>query len=143
MFSIYRLILALHIISVISWMAGILYLLRLFVYHTSETEAVVKQRFEVMERRLYIIITLPAQFFALAMGVIMILLNPTLLQQGWMHAKLTAVIALMGVTHYAGHIRRRLEQKATVPNSTFFRVLNEIPTLLMIAIIFLVILRPF
>src|SRR3954463_270883 len=101
MFPWYRLVLALHIISIISWMAGLLYLFRLFVYHAAEKEEVVKERFRMMEWRLYRIITMPAMVAAFVFGVTMLYLNPTLLRQPWMIAKLILVSLLIAVTHYA------------------------------------------
>ncbi len=143
MVSLYRFILALHLIAVISWMAGILYLLRLFVYHRSETEKIVKSRFVVMEFRLQRYITSPAMVAALGFGLYMLIENPTLLQQPWMHAKLTLVICLMAVTHYASVVRKKLAVDELPHSEKFFRFFNEVPTLLMIAIVMLVILRPF
>ena len=139
----YRLILAIHLIAVISWMAGILYLYRLFVYHAAETEAVVKSRFVMMEERLARIIMLPAMVATLVFGIIMLALNPDLLRQGWMHAKLLFVAGLMFMTHFAGSVRRELEAGTCKRSSKFFRFANEVPTLMMIGIILMVILRPF
>lgn len=124
-------------------MAGILYLLRLFVYHVEETETVVKNRFEIMERRLLKYITAPAMVAAFIFGVWMLALNPELLKQRWMHAKLCFVVCLVAVTMYAGSLRRQLAKGSQRRSSFFFRVLNEVPTLLMILIVLLVILRPF
>ena len=139
----YRFVLALHLISVISWMAGILYLYRLFVYHAEETEGLVKMRFIVMEKKLLRIITLPAAIASLAFGVAMLVMQPILLQQPWMHAKLGLVVLLLGMTHYAGKIRKQLEAGVSRRSGKFFRIANEVPTLLMIGIVLLVILRPF
>src|SRR3954467_14050717 len=96
----YRIILSVHLIAVISWMAGILYLFRLFVYHAAETEEVVKARFIVMEKKLYRIITVPAMTVAFLMGVTMLSMNPVLLEQKWMWGKLFFALALIGVTHH-------------------------------------------
>jgi len=139
----YRVVLSFHIISIISWMAGMLYLFRLFVYHAEETESLVKTRFIVMEKKLLRIITLPAAIASLVFGVAMLVMQPVLLQQPWMHAKLSLVVALLGMTHYAGKLRKQLELGTCDKSGKFFRVANEIPTLLMIGIVFLVILRPF
>jgi putative membrane protein len=132
-----------HILAVISWMAGILYLFRLFVYHAGETEAVVKSRFKIMEYRLYKYITAPAMVVAFGMGVWMLFLNPSLLQQAWMHAKLFFVVLLIGVTHYAGRLVKTFAADQNRRPERFFRIMNEMPTLLMIFIVFLVILKPF
>jgi len=139
----YQILLALHIISIICWMAGVLYLFRLFIYHRIETESVVKSRFEVMEKRLFRIITLPASTLALVFGIWMLVLNPGLMSQGWMHAKLVFAIALLGLTHSSAGIMRKLKQGTYTKSEKYLRILNEVPTLLMIIIVFLVILRPF
>jgi putative membrane protein len=124
-------------------MAGILYLIRLFIYHRMETEAVVKSRFEVMEYRLYRYITFPAMVASFVFGLAMLGDNPTLLKMPWMHAKLTLVILLAAVTLYSSKIRKRLAAGEMPYTTKFFRILNEIPTLLMIFIVLLVILKPF
>ncbi len=143
MYLFYRIVLAVHIIAVISWMAGLLYIFRLYVYHAMETEIVVKERFKVMERKLFNIITLPASLVALLMGVLMLGLNPELLHAHWMHAKLFFVVLLLGVTHYAGALLREFRDGKVTRSHKFFRVMNEVPTLLMIIIVVLVIVRPF
>lgn len=139
----YKVILSIHIIAVISWMAGLLYLFRLFVYHASETENVVKQRFEVMEKKLYSIITVPAMLVALLMGLVMLYLQPSLLSQGWLHTKLLLVFFLIGITHMGGSYLKKFARGAHTPTHKAFRFLNEVPTLLMIGIVFLAILKPF
>jgi len=141
--TLYRYFLALHIVAVISWMAGILYLYRLFVYHAEETENVVKERFIVMERRLYRFITTPAMWLSIAMGTAMLAVNPSLLEHHWMRAKLFCVFFLIGITQMAGPMHRKLASGESKKTSKTFRILNEVPTLLMIAIVFLVILKPF
>jgi putative membrane protein len=139
----YRHFLAFHIIGVIAWMAGILYLFRLFVYHAAETESVVKARFVVMERRLYKYITVPAMLFALVFGLLMLIANPQLFRQPWIHAKLTLVFLLMGYTGLGGRFRRKLEAGTCTVSERAFRWLNEVPTAFMIVIVFLAILKPF
>lgn len=124
-------------------MAGILYLFRLFVYHAEETENLVKDRFKVMEEKLARIIMLPAMLVALLMGIVMLAMNPELFKNGWMHAKLLFVAGLLFMTHYAGTLRVQLRDGTCRHSGKFFRIMNEVPTLLMILIIFLVILRPF
>ena len=139
----YLLIKSLHLISVISWMAGILYLYRLLVYHAEETEELVKSRFRVMEHRLYKYITFPAMVASFVFGILMLVMNPLLLHFGWMHAKLGCVILLAAATLYADFARRRLADGTWRHGSKVFRFLNEVPTLLMIAIVIFVIMRPF
>ncbi len=139
---LFRWLLAVHIIAVISWMAGILYLIRLFVYHAAETENIVKLRFTVMERRLYQFITLPAMCAATGLGFVMVAMNPGLMRESWMQLKLALAVALIFITVRAGRYIGQFEAKSVTRGHQFFRILNEIPTLIMILIVFLVILRP-
>jgi putative membrane protein len=122
-------------------MAGILYLIRLFVYHAEEKEDVVKQRFCVMEQKLYSIITIPAMTGAFIFGCILILLNGAILKAPWFHAKLLFVVVLIGVTHSCGPIMRKLQSGKSKYTGKFLRIYNELPTVLMIIIVFLVILK--
>lgn len=132
-----------HIIAVISWMAGLLYIFRLFVYHAMETEAVVKERFKVMERKLYKVICAPAMVVAFVMGLGMLSMNPSLFEQNWMQAKLILVTLLIAITHYSGRLVKHFAADKVRRSHKFFRVWNEVPTLLMIFIVFLVIMKPF
>jgi len=143
MSSLYRWLLALHIIAVISWMAGILYLWRLFIYHVEAKEQVVKDTLSVMEMKLYRYITMPALTVAFILGVSMIVYNPNLLKYHWMHGKLFLAFLLIGVTHMAGAVRKKLLKGECRYTSKTLRILNEVPTLLMIGIVLLVILQPF
>lgn len=139
---LFRLCLSFHIITVISWMAGILYLIRLFVYHREETESIVKERFKVMEWRLYRYITLPAMVGAVMLGIALLFMSPGLLAQNWMHLKLGLAALLVLVTFRAGRFVKAFSVTHPHQSSRYFRVYNEIPTLLMIGIVLLVILRP-
>jgi putative membrane protein len=139
----YRVLLAFHLISIISWMAGILYLLRLFVYHAEETESIVKSRFEVMEKRLYQYITLPAALASLLFGFTLLALNTPLLQKGWFHAKLALVAALFAVTYWSGIEIQNFRAGYPSYRARTYRYLNEVPTLLMVAIVFLAVLKLF
>lgn len=140
---LYRIVMSLHIVAVISWMAGTLYLIRLFVYHAAEKERVVKERFVMMEDKLYRIITVPAMVVAFGLGLTMLILNPILWKAPWMHAKLFFVLCLIGVTVYSGKVLREFRAGSSPHPEKFFRLFNELPTLLMIFIVFLVILKPF
>lgn len=133
---------AVHVMAIISWMAGLLYLYRLFVYHAMETEAVVQQRLQVMERRLLNGIAHPAAVLSIATGLTMLYLTPGYLTQPWMHAKLTFVVGLI-ISHVMGaRFRKKLiTEPQAVPHRTF-RFLNEVPTLLMIGIVIMIIVRP-
>jgi putative membrane protein len=134
-------ILALHIIAMVSWMAGMLYLPRLFVYHSGTmpgSEA--SEMFKVMERRLLRAIINPAMIATIIFGGLLLWASDwAYLKQGWMHAKLACVL-LLGAIHgvMAGHVRRfREDQRART--ARYYRVMNEIPTVLMIAIVLLVV----
>ena len=134
---------SLHIIAVIAWMAGLLYLYRLFVYHRAETEAVVMERFRTMERRLWFAITVPAAWVAALSGLGMIASLPChYLPQGWLTLKLVLVVALLGVHFHAGIYRRRFLEPPFPLTERAFRILNEVPTLLMIGIVLLVEFQP-
>lgn len=141
--SLYRWLLALHIISVIAWMAGVLYLWRLFVYHVEAKEQVVKDTLTIMEKKLYRYITMPALTVSFILGVSMIAYNPTLLQYHWMHGKLFLVFLMIGITHMAGAVHKKLVRGECRYTSKTLRILNEVPTILMIGIVLLVILQPF
>lgn len=134
---------ALHVIAVISWMAGLLYLPRLFVYHCEvEAGSATSEKFKVMERRLLKAIMTPAMVVAWVVGLFLAV-KGGLFQDGWFHVKLS-LVALMTVAHYM--MVRWKNDFAADRNSRpqrFFRIANEVPTLLMIVIVILVIVKPF
>ncbi|MBX3531479.1 MAG: protoporphyrinogen oxidase HemJ [Rhizobiaceae bacterium] len=134
---------AVHVIAVISWMAGMLYLPRLFVYHVgAERGSVQSETFKVMERRLLRAIINPAMIATWAAGL-WLAWHGFAFQGGWLHAKIAAVLALSGVHGYlAGAVRRFAEDRNEKP-ARHWRIVNEIPTLLMIAIVVLVVVKPF
>ena len=135
---------ALHIIAVMSWMAGMLYLPRLFVYHSeTDTGSGQSETFKIMERRLLKIIMNPAMIASWILGGLMLWANPGLMEGGWMHAKLTAVI-LMSACHgiMVKHVRIFAADSNNKP-ARYFRIFNEIPTVLMIAIVILAVVQPF
>lgn len=133
---------AVHVMAIISWMAGLLYLYRLFVYHAMETEKVVQDRLQVMERRLLNGIAHPAAVLSIVTGITMLVMVPGYLKQPWMHAKLTFVVGLL-VSHVMGMgYRKKLIANPHVVSHKTFRFLNEVPTLLMIGIVIMIIVRP-
>jgi putative membrane protein len=143
MASAYLLLKSLHVIAVIAWMAGLLYLYRLYVYHRAEAEAAVMARFRVMERRLWLAITVPAAWLAALTGLGIIFLLPcAYLPNGWFYLKLLLVAGMLAVHFMAGGYRKRFLQPPFPLTERAFRVLNEVPTLLMIAIVFLVEFQP-
>lgn len=136
-------VMAIHVMAVISWMAGMLYLYRLYVYHAEETEPVVMERLQVWERKLLNLITTPAMIVALLTGLAMLALNPEILKQPWMHIKFTALLGMFAVHGIAVKYRRVLVDQPHVKPGKFFRIMNEVPTLLMIIIVIAVIVKPF
>jgi protoporphyrinogen IX oxidase len=131
-----------HVIAIISWMAGLLYLYRLYVYHAMESEAVVRSRFEVMERRLLRAIATPAAVVAVVTGLSMVWLTPAWLQMPWFHLKFTLAMGLIASHVFAIYARTQLALNHTRWSHKMFRVLNEAPTLLMFFIVWLVIQKP-
>ena len=134
---------AFHIIAVISWMAGLLYLPRLFVYHTmAKPGSEQSETFKVMERRLLKYIMLPAMVVSWGLGIAMIL-QGHLLTVPWFQAKLVAVLALSAMHGLLSRCTRDFSLDRNRHTQKFFRIVNEIPTILMIAIVLLVVLKPF
>ena len=144
MAGFYLWIKALHVIAVIAWMAGLLYLPRLFVYHAqAETGSPSSETFKVMEDKLYRIIMTPAMIVAWVCGLSMIVLNPALLTSGWLHVKLLFVLALTVIHFLMNGWRNDFARDANRRSQKFFRIANEVPTLAMIVIVIMVIVRPF
>lgn len=135
---------SLHLMAVISWMAGLFYLPRLFVYHAdAERGSELSETFKIMERKLLRFIMNPAMIVTWLAGGAMLWADSSLMQQGWMHAKLTLVV-LMTVYHHAlGKWRKAFLADANTHSHKFYRKINEIPTILMIGIVILVIVKPF
>jgi len=135
---------AFHLVAVISWMVGLLYLPRLYVYHAMvERDSARAATFALMERRLLKAIMNPAMIVSFALGIWMILLNPGLLQEGWFHAKLLLVLVMAGVHGKFAVMRREFETGTRRRSDRYYRIWNEVPTVLMITIIILVIVQPF
>ncbi len=134
---------ALHIIAVISWMAGLLYLPRLFVYHAaSELGSVQSETFKVMERRLYKFIMMPAMILAWVIGIVLVF-EGQWFASGWFVAKFILVIALTIVHGLLGHWTTEFSYDRNRHPQKFFRIVNEIPTVLMIVIVILATVKPF
>ncbi len=136
---------AFHVISVIAWMAVLFYLPRLFVYHVENKE---KREFlevvKVMEYKLHKFIGIPAFWATVLTGLTMIFLNPDIFKTGgWIHIKLTAAILLIAYYIHISVIRRKLEKDQCTKTGRFFRIYNEVPTILMIIIVIMAIVRPF
>jgi putative membrane protein len=141
--SFYDWIKAAHVIAVIAWMAGMLYLPRLFVYHASaERGSAQSETFKVMERRLYRAIINPAMLVTWVAGL-WLAWKGFGFAGGWLHAKIALVVAMSGVHGYLGGAVRRFAEDRNEKPARHWRIVNEVPTVLMIAIVILVIVKPF
>jgi putative membrane protein len=140
--ELYDVVKILHIVAVISWMAGLLYLPRIFVYHAevahgSEADKIL----QTMERKLLRYIMNPAMILVFIFGFY--LASEIGFEFAWLHAKITLVLILAGFHHFLGRWRKDFEKGQNKHTQKFYRIVNEVPTLLMIAIVSLVILKPF
>jgi len=134
---------ALHLIAVMSWMAGLLYLPRLFVYHAMvEPDSVRANTFKLMERRLLKAIMNPAMIITWGLGLWMLHQNPSLLVMPWMWVKLVCVILMTACHMVFARMRRKLEADQALSHKTY-RIWNEGPTLLMIIIVIMAVVEPF
>lgn len=139
----YDVIKALHIIAVMSWMAGLLYLPRLFVYHAETTIGDVRaETFKVMERRLLKAIMNPAMIVSFVFGIWMLALAPELLYEPWMQVKILCVIAMAACHGKFSRIRRLLERDMPPASAKSYRIWNEVPTVLMVVIVVMAVVKP-
>ena len=139
----YEIIKSLHIISVISWMVGLLYLPRLFVYHADvPTGSVQAETFKVMERRLLKAIMTPAMIASFIFGLWMLALNPELFSESWFRVKFAAVFLMAGVHGKFSKMQRLLENDKKPLSSKTYRIWNEVPTVLMIIIVVMAVAKP-
>ena len=140
----YLLFKSLHLIAVISWMAGLLYLPRIFVYHVENNEK--KQAtdiFEIMEKKLYFYIMRPAMILTWLFGIILIYINGVeILSQTWIQIKVILVILLSVFHEYLGRCLYSLKNNTNTRSTKYFRAINEIPTIILILVIFIVIFKP-
>nr|WP_298169766.1 protoporphyrinogen oxidase HemJ [uncultured Pseudomonas sp.] len=135
---------ALHIIAVVCWFAGLFYLPRLFVYHAMSEDETSRERFCTMERKLYRGIMLPSMIATLIFGIWLISLNPGYyFSQGWMHAKLALVVLLIAYHHICGAQLKRFVRGENQRSHVFYRWFNEAPVLALLAIVILVVVKPF
>jgi len=140
----YLLFKSLHLIAVVSWMAGLLYLPRIFVYHVENKEKKdATEIFEVMEKRLFFYIMRPAMIFTWIFGLILIYLNGIeIFSQIWMQLKFILIILLSIFHEYLGRCLYSLKNNTNTKSSRYFRIINEIPTILLILVVFIVIFKP-
>ena len=139
----YEVIKSFHVISVISWMIGLLYLPRLFVYHAdAPTSSVQAETFKVMERRLLKAIMTPAMIASFVFSLWMLALNPELFSEPWLHVKLAAVFLMAGVHGKFSKMRRLVENNEEPFSSKAYRMWNEVPTVLMIIVVVMAVAKP-
>lgn len=135
---------ALHLIGIVTWFAGLFYIFRLYVYHVENSDKrAVTQVLEVMERRLYRAITTPAMIFTVLMGVILLLQNPGVMRSGWFTLKALCLLPLFGYHFFAGHVRKRFLAGDFFLSSRQCRLINEVPTLVLIIVVPLAVIKPF
>ena len=134
---------SLHLIAVISWMAGLLYLPRIFVYHSENNNEIIMNVFKTMERKLFYYIMTPAMILSWLFGFVLILeIGPNQLFVLWLQLKLILVVLLTIYHFYLGLLLSAFKKKKNKKSSRFYRYINEIPTLLLILIVFIVIFKP-
>ena len=140
----YLLFKSLHLIAVISWMAGLLYLPRIFVYHVENKEKKeATQIFEVMERKLFFYIMRPAMIFAWVFGLVLIYLNGIeIFLQLWFQIKIVLIVLLSVYNDFLGKCLVRIKNSTNTRSAKFFRIINEIPTVILIIVVFLAIFKP-
>ncbi|WP_183563673.1 protoporphyrinogen oxidase HemJ [Mucilaginibacter sp. SP1R1] len=143
----YQYVLAIHIIFVVCWMAGLFYSVRLFIYHTEAQEkpepdrSILSNQFSIMERKLWNIIATPSMILTVTAGVTMLCLQPGWLHFGWMHIKLTFVVALLAYHFICQHKIKQMGNGVFKWTSTQLRLWNELATIFLFAIVFLVVLK--
>ena len=146
--TLYLWLKAFHIIAVICWFAGIFYLPRLFVYHAAAQDAVSRDRFTVMEGKLYRIIMRPSMLVSVGLGLWLLYVQwGAIASSFWIWVKILLVIGLLGYHHYCGALIKRFAaapEPSSQPHSEkFFRAFNELPVLALIIIVLLAVLKPF
>ena len=135
---------AAHVFGVVCWFAGLFYLPRLFVYHSTTTDEPGRARFRTMEEKLYRIIMRPAMLIAVGFGLwIMVLGWQAFSGQLWLWLKLGGVVVLLGYHHYCGRLIRAFAADESPHSERFYRLFNEVPALLLLAIVILVVVKPF
>jgi putative membrane protein len=138
---------ALHIIFVVCWMAGLFYIVRLFIYHTEAQERpdlerkILSDQFEIMERRLWNVIAVPSMFITVLAGLTMLYVMPGLLHEGWMHIKLTFVVCLIAYHYICQNKIKQMRKGVFKWTSTQLRIWNELATIFLFAIVFLVVVK--
>lgn len=138
---------AFHLIGIVVWFAGLFYLVRLFVYHAEASQqpeparTILQDQYQLMEKRLYNIITTPGMLLTVAMAAGLIYTEPEVLKSGWLHIKLALVVLLIGYHHFCKRIMKRLAKGECNWSGQQFRALNEAPTVLLVAIVLLAVFK--
>jgi putative membrane protein len=133
---------AFHVIGVITWFAGLFYLPRLYVYHADAADSISIERFKVMERRLFAIMTIGA-FAALSFGAVMLAAAPVYLTMHWLQIKMLLVLLLIAYHVFCYQLMRDFAQSRNRHSARWYRGFNEVPSLLLIAIVLLAVVKPF
>jgi len=141
--NLYLLFKSLHLIAVISWMAGLLYLPRIFVYHSEASHESQKEVFKIMERRLYNYIMMPAMLLSWLFGFLLLhSLGFAVFLELWMQVKIVSVLILTFYHFTLGKYLNNFSVDANQKSSKFFRIINEVPTILLIVVVFVVVFKP-
>jgi protoporphyrinogen IX oxidase len=133
---------ALHVVFVVTWFAGLFYLPRLYIYHVDAADPVSTQRFQIMERRLFAIMSIGAAL-SVAFGLLMLIASPGYLQLPWLRVKLLFVALLIAYHAYCYKLMRDLAAQRNTRSAKWLRVFNELPALLLIVIVILAVVKPF
>ena len=141
--NLYLLFKSLHLIAVISWMAGLLYLPRIFVYHSEASHNSQKKIFKIMEKKLYNYIMMPAMLLSWLFGILLIhSLGFTIFMELWMQIKIILVLILTYYHFLLGKYLGDFAIEDNLKSSRFFRILNEVPTIILIVVVFVVVFKP-
>ncbi|MEH1969405.1 protoporphyrinogen oxidase HemJ [Nostoc sp.] len=138
---------AFHIVGFVVWFAGLFYLVRLFIYHVEANlepepaQTILKNQYQIMEKRLYYIITNPGMYVTIAMAIGLLTTEPDVLKEGWLHIKLLFVAILIGYHHYCARLMKKLAVGECRWNSQQLRALNEAPTVMLVAIVLLAVFK--
>lgn len=138
---------AFHIVGIVVWFAGLFYLVRLFIYHAEANQepeparTILKNQYQIMEKRLYSIITTPGMLVTVAMAIGLLTTEPDVLKEGWLHVKLGFVVLLIGYHHYCKRLMKQLAEDKCKWNSQQLRALNEAPTVMLIVIVLLAVFK--
>jgi putative membrane protein len=134
---------AFHLIAMVAWFAGLFYIFRLFVYHVKfKDRPELGQAYGLMERKLLYVIMYPAMLMTVLFGILLISLNPSVLRAGWFHLKLFAVLLLVAYHIFSSVVHRRFSKGNFFLSERACRLLNEVPTLILIVVVILAVVKP-